>query len=118
MGYESKVIIARRYNTKKQDSCLDIVAELELSCMEGSFLDLFEKEWKTGYYEMTAGKTIVTDKYGKVVTYAPFNKVYKYCLDNAGKQHYRRLNLLLAVLNEVRQGWYDYNNFIVIHYGY
>ena len=119
MGYESRVVIAKRYNTKKQDNCVDIVAELNLCKMEGSFLDLFDREWKTGYYETSAEKTIVKDKYDKVVTYAPFNKVYKYCLNNAGRQSYRRLDLLLAVLNTIRVGWAGLENeFIVIHYGY
>ena len=49
MGYESKVIIARRYDKTKQDNVLDIVAELELSKMGGDFLNLFTNEWATGY---------------------------------------------------------------------
>ena len=120
MGYESRVIIARKYSAK-QDSCIDIVAELNLCKMDGDFLDLFDKEWKTGYYETSAEKTIVTDKYDKVVTYAPFNKVYKWCLDNAnGKDghRYRRLDVLIGVLNAVRLGWHDYKDFVIIHYGY
>lgn len=118
MGYESRVVIAKRYNTKKQDNILDTVAELELSGMGVDFLNLFNKEWKTGYYDMVSNQTIVTDKYGKTVTYTTFNTVYKWCLDNAGKEKYRRLDMLLAVLNVVRTGWYDYKDFIIIHYGY
>ena len=118
MGYESRVVIAKRYNTKKQDKILDTVAELELRGMGVDFLNLFDKEWKTGYYDMVSNQTVLTDKYGKTVTYATFNTVYKWCLDNAYKEKYRRLDMLLAVLNVVRAGWYDYKDFIVIHYGY
>ena len=118
MGYESKVIIARRYDKTKQDNVLDIVAELELSKMGGDFLNLFTNEWATGYYDTVSGDTVIKDKYGDTVKYATFNAVYKWCLDNAYKDKYRRQDMLLAVLNVIRTGWHDYNDFIIIHYGY
>lgn len=119
MGYESRVIIARRYNTKKQDNILDILAELPLSKMGGDFRDLFANEWKTGYYHLPSGQTIIKDKYDRTVTYAPFRKVHKWCVENANEQRYRRLDLLLAVLDSIQRGWnYDLGEIIVIHYGY
>ena len=117
MGYESNVIIARKYH-KRQDNVLDIVAELALCGMCGEFLDLFDREWKTGYYDLVSGMTITQDRYDKPITYATFNKVYKWCLDNAHKENYRRLDILLGILNSVRENWYDYGEFVILHYGY
>ena len=118
MGYESKVIIARKFN-REQNDVLDILAELELSGMPVGFLNLFVTEWKTGYYDTASNTTIVKDKYGATVKYATFNKVYKWCLNNALLERYRRVDLLTAVLNSIRIGWADdIGQIIVIHYGY
>lgn len=118
MGYESRVIIARK--SKFIKGYAENIAELNLSKVDGDLLNLFDKEYKGEFYDFYGSDTRVTeDRYGDKLKYAPFSKVYKYCLDNASKQNYRRLDLLLAVLNAVRQGWAgEYNDFIVIHYGY
>ena len=88
-------------------------------CYKRIFSIVFSNSYVTGYYDNVSGQTIVTDKYGKVVTYAPFRKVYKWCLDNANVVRYRRLDLLLTVLQSIERGWYDdIGNIIVIHYGY
>lgn len=119
MGYESRVIIAKK-NTRFKDFAEDI-AELNLCGMEGNFLDLFDKEYTGNFYDFYArnDERVVEDRYGKPLKYATFNKVYKYCLDNAHTSHYRRLDMLLAVLNTIRTGWADEcNDFIIIHYGY
>lgn len=121
MGYESRVIIAKR-NTRFKGFA-ETIAELNLCGMEGDFLDLFDKEYDGNFYDFYAtnvsDERVVKDRYGKPLKYATFNKVYKYCLNNAQRQRYRRLDMLLAVLNTVRTGWADeYNDFIIIHYGY
>lgn len=118
MGYESRVIIARKNALFK--GFAEDIAELNLCGMEGDFIDLFDKEYTGRFYDFYAGDTEVKeDRYGKPLTYATFNKVYKYCLNNAHEQNYRRLDMLLAVLNTIRTGWADEcNEFIIIHYGY
>lgn len=119
MGYESRVIIARKSSISSK--WVEVIAELKLSKMEGSFLDLFDKEYKGEFYDFYAhNDTLVKeDCYGKPLTYATFNNVYKYCLDNACRQNYRRLNMLLALLGTIRTGWAGCEKeFIIIHYGY
>lgn len=119
MGYESRVIIAKK-NTRFKGFAEDI-AELNLCGMDGDFLDLFDKEYDGNFYDFYAhnDERVVKDRYGKPLKYATFNKVYKYCLNNVQRQRYRRLDMLLAVLNTVRTGWADEcNEFIIIHYGY
>ena len=118
MGYESRVIIARKSNIK---GYVEVIAELNLCGMEGGFLGLFDKEYKGELYDFYARNDteVKEDCYGKPLTYATFNSVYKYCLNYVGIQNYRRLDMLFAVLTAVRTGWADeYNDFIVIHYGY
>ena len=118
MGYESRVVIARLYS-KKQDNVMDILAELPLSSMGGDFTNIFTSEWKAGYYDKVSGNTIIKDKYDKVITYTSFRRVYKWCIDNANVERYRRLDLLLAVLQSIERGWHDeIGDLIVIHYGY
>lgn len=116
MGYESRVIIGR----KLSKDYVEKIAELNLSKMDGDFLNLFDKEYTGHFYDFYTGDTEVKeDRYGKPLTCATFSKVYKYCLDNAREQNYRRLDMLLAVLNTIRTGWADEcNEFIIIHYGY
>ena len=115
MGYESRVIIGR----KLAEDCVEKIAELNLSKMDGDFLNLFDVEYEVAFYDFYDGDNRVEkDRYGKPLTYAPFNKVYKYCLDTVQRDNYRRLQMLLAVLNVVRQCWHDYENFVIIHYGY
>lgn len=118
MGYESRVIIARK-NAMFKGFAEDI-AELNLCGMDSDFINLFDKEYTGHFYDFYAGDTEVKeDKYGRHLRYATFNKVYKYCLNNACKQNYRRLDMLLAVLNTIRTGWAnECNEFIIIHYGY
>ena len=115
MGYESRVIIGR----KLAEDCVEKIAELNLSKMGEGFLSLFDREYKVDFYDFYNGDNKVEeDRYGKPLTYAPFNRVYKYCLDTAQRDNYRRLHMLLAVLNVVRQCWDDYEDFVIIHYGY
>ena len=118
MGYEERVVIARRYG-KKQENVMDILAELNLCGMPNGFRDLFTSEWKTGYYDSTSGMTVIKDKYDKTVTYTTFRKVHKWCIEKANLEHYRRLDLLLSVLDSIQRGWYyDLGDIIIIHYGY
>lgn len=118
MGYESRVIIARRYNS--DPDWAEVIAELKLSKMAGGFLSLFKNEYTGVYYDFYDGETrIKEDKYGDKLTYATFNDVYEWCVKNARAINYRRLDMLLAVLDSVRTGWVDeLDEFIVIHYGY
>ena len=119
MGYESRVIIAKKNARFK--GFAEVIAELNLCGMEEGFLNLFDKEYTGDFYDFYArnDERVVEDRYGKPLTYATFNRVYKYCLNYVGRQNYRRLDMLFAVLNTVRTDWADeYNDFIVIHYGY
>lgn len=120
MGYESRVIIARKNSISPK--FIDVVAELNMSGVTDGFLNLFKDEYTGLFFDFYArgeDRQIKVDKYDKPLTYAPFDKVYKWLLDNVLEEHYRRYDMLLAVLNTVRTGWATQENeFIVIHYGY
>ena len=117
MGYESKVIIARKYGTKKY-ACTEIIAQINLCGMPNGFDELFTKEYPNGYYVLETAEKITTDKYDAPVTYAKLDTVLKWALDNALEARYRRMDLLIATLTSVRQGWGNDKDLIVIHYGY
>lgn len=118
MGYESRVIIARKNTMFK--GFVEVIAELNLCGVDDGLLQLFDRDFKGHFYDFYGcDDEVKEDKYGKPLTYTTFNRAYKYCLNSVQEQNYRRLKLLLAVLNEVRTGWADeYNDFIIIHYGY
>lgn len=117
MGYESRVIIARKGCLK---GFAENIAEFNLCKVDGEFLNLFDKEYKGEFYDFYEGNTpIKEDRYGDPLKYATFGRVYQWLLDNVRRQNYRRYDLLLGAMNAVRVGWEDAEkDFIVIHYGY
>ena len=118
MGYESRVIIARKSSISPKWA--ETIAEFNLCKVDGEFLDLFDKEYKGDFYDFYEGNTpIKEDRYGDPLKYATFNKVYKWLLDNVRDKNFRRYDLLLGAMNVVRTGWVGMTNeFILIHYGY
>lgn len=118
MGYESRVIIARKSSIFKEHA--ENIAELNLCKVDGEFLDLFSKEYKREFYDFYGSDDrVVKDRYGDPLRYATFNAVYKWLLDNVGKANYRRYDMLLGILTAIRTGWADdLNEFVIIHYGY
>lgn len=117
MGYESRVIIARKGCIK---GYAEVLAEFNMCGVHGEFLNLFDKEYKGDFYDFYEGNTpIKEDRYGNPLKYTTFNKVYKWLLDNVRDKGYRRYDLLLGVMNMVRTGWTGViNDIIIIHYGY
>ena len=117
MGYESRVIIARKGVIK---GYAETIAEFNLCKIDGEFLALFDKEYKGDFYDFYEGNTpIKEDRYGDPLKYATFGRVYQWLLDNVRDKNYRRYDLLLGAMNMVRIGWEDAEkDFILIHYGY
>lgn len=116
MGYESRVIIARKGVIK---GFAESIAEFNLCKVDGEFFELFTKEYKGNFYDFYEGNTpIKEDRYGDPLKYATFNAVYKWLLDNTRKKEFRRYDLLLGAMNVIRTCWDNYNDFILIHYGY
>ncbi len=117
MGYESRVIIARKGVVT---GYAETIAEFNLCKVNGEFFDLFDKEYKGNFYDFYEGNTpIKKDRYGDALKYTTFNKAHKWLLDNARRENYRRYDLLLSAMNAIREGWAgEINNFILIHYGY
>ena len=118
MGYESRLIIARKSNVMR--GFAENIAEFNMCKVNGEFLNLFNKEYTGEFYDFYEGNTpIKEDKYGDRLKYTTFNKAYKWLLDNARKENYRRYDLLLGAMNAIREGWAgEINEFIIIHYGY
>ena len=117
MGYESRVIIARRFSGSEYAE--DIV-EMKLGKVSDGFLQLFKEEYDGRFFDFYGCDAQITqDKYGKPLTYAPFDKVYEWLVKNVHEANYRRYNMLFALMREVRSGWAgDTEDFVLIHYGY
>ena len=121
MGYESRVIIARRFEVGNSYRCTEILAELKLSKMGDGFFQLFDKYIDFEFYApyVDGDIEVRTDKYGDRLRYASFKDVYKWCLANKYRDNYRRMDMLIALMQSIECGWYDeIDEFIVIHYGY
>lgn len=118
MGYESRVIIARRGEIIPNYA--EPIAEFNLCKIDGDFLDLFDEEYKGDFYDFYEGNTpIKEDRYGDPLKYATFGRVYQWLLDNVRDKNFRRYDLLLGAMNVVRTCWEDTEkDFIIIHYGY
>ena len=117
MGYEHKVFIARKYGNKKGFHP-EVIAELNLCGMPFDFMDVFDKTWEYGIWQRESQEAIYHDMYDAPLMYAKLDKVLRWALDNARKAQYRRLDMLIATLTAVRQGWGNDKDLIVIHYGY
>ena len=116
MGYESRVIIARR---GVLEGYAENIAEFNLCKIDGEFLNLFDKEYEGEFYDFYEGNTpIKEDRYGDALKYTTFSKVYEWLLNNAFEAHYRRYDVLLGAMEAVRRGWSEIDDFIIIHYGY
>ena len=118
MGYESRVIIARKNSIYPEFA--ENIAELNLCKVSGGFLDLFNDEYDGKFFDFYGCDAQITqDKYGKPLTYAPFDRVYEWLVRNVTREGYRRYDMLLALMREVKNGWLgDTEDFILIHYGY
>ena len=117
MGYESRVIIARRFSGSEY---AEDIAEMKLGKVSDGFLQLFRVEYDGKFFDFYGCDAQITqDKYGKPLTYASFDRVYEWLVMNVQEANYRRYNMLLALMQEVRNGWAgDTEDFVLIHYGY
>lgn len=114
MAYESKVIIAR-----KQGTYYDQIAILDLCSMgdDTGWRELFDKEIEEKI--LFEGKFCKYDCYGDVLKYATIQEVLNWCyfIADAEIRKYRRFKMLEAFLYHlyVNQDW---DNLVIIHYGY
>lgn len=117
MGYESKLIVVRKWGIDSISSLGETVAELNLSEMPNEFFPIektFENEIEKPIYMIS--EEVMKDKYCKVLRYTSVKKLLKVLYKCEAKEHYRRTELAINTLKSFLSK--DWEDIIVVHYGY
>lgn len=117
MGYESKLIVVQKWSFDDASSFGDTIAELNLSKMGNSFFPIdetFENEIEKPIY--LNGREVIEDCYGKKLHYTSVEKLLKVLYKCEAEEHYRRTELAINALKTFLSK--DWNDVVVVHYGY
>lgn len=120
MGYESKVIIVHSYNHAVCKNALtEVIASINLSCIEQEIIDVFNKEVNFRIYEPTNTDEFYpydVDKYGKELTYCTLSELWA-VLSKINSDN-RRIDILKRTLEAIMLGRFDNEAIYIVHYGY
>lgn len=122
MGYESKLVVVKKWNYDSVDSFGETIAELNLCGMPNSFFPIeetFENEIEEGkYIFMNDGEneTVNEDRYGKKIRYTTVEKLLKILYKCEAEEHYRRTQMAINLLKSFITS--DWDNIVIFHYGY
>jgi hypothetical protein len=122
MGYESKLYVMNEkeypypedYNGEK-DGYNQTIAVFDMGCMPMNFKSIFTEDLKYPLYD-ESDEIITEDKYGDKPVKADIKPVIDYLYNLIQTDDYRRLKPLYAFLTALQPEQWD--NLIVIHYGY
>ena len=118
MGYESKLVVVQKWAFQDSESFGETIAELNLSCMGKNFFPIsetFENEMN-GKYIYLDGEQVTEDKYGDKLRYTSVEKLLKILYKCEAEEHYRRAELAINTLKSFTSQ--DWDNVVVVHYGY
>lgn len=120
MGYESKLVVVRKWNFDSGDSFGETVAELNLCGMPNSFFPInetFENELEEGKKIFMASEEVDTDKYGDRIRYTTPKKLLDVLRKCEDEEPYRRTRMAIDLLKlfEEDDSW---DNIFIFHYGY
>ena len=122
MGYESKLVVVKKWNYDSGDSFGETIAELNLCGIPNSFFPIeetFENEIEEGkYIFMNDGEneTVNEDRYGKKIRYTTVEKLLKILYKCEAEEHYRRTEMTINLLKSFITS--DWDNIVIFHYGY
>lgn len=117
MGYESKLVVVKKWNYDSGNSFGETIAELNLCGMGNEFFPIeknFENEIDRPIY--MNNEEVTTDKYGKVLRYTSVENLLKVLYKCEAEEHYRRTELAINTLKSFLSK--DWENIVVVHYGY
>ena len=118
MGYESKLIVVEKWSVEGTSSFGDTIAVIKLSGMPNSFFPIeetFENEIEAPVF-MGDSEMETEDKYGKKLRYTSVEKLLKVLYKCEAEEHYRRTELAINTLKTFTSK--DWNDIVVVHYGY
>lgn len=124
MGYESRIYICDRAEHKNNNEEIvwvynEVIAAIDMCKMgyDNGWRELFNKELTGDFYGMDGGdETIIEDLYGSTLQYTEIDKVVTWLENEMQKSDYRRLAVLYNMLKGFNAE--QWNNLIVVHYGY
>lgn len=121
MGYESRLFITnvhRRKETNESSAWIyaEKIADIRMSCMENSFVCLFNKDIDYKLFIDNDEEDTDTDKYGKHMKSASIPEIMTWLEEAMKRDNYRRLAPLYGLLSGFNLGQWDCLE--VVHYGY
>lgn len=117
MGYESKLVVVKKWSFDESSSFGETIAELNLSVMGNEFFPIdktFENEIDKPIYMNS--EEVIEDKYGEKLRYTSVEKLLKVLYECESKEHYRRTEMAINLLKSFTTK--DWNDIVVVHYGY
>ena len=118
MGYESKLVVVEKWSAPNTISMGETVLELNLAGMPNAFYPInetFENEIEAPVFMGDFG-SVTEDKYGKKLRYTSVEKLLKVLYKCESEEHYRRTELAINTLKSFISK--DWDDVIVVHYGY
>ena len=119
MGYESKLVVVKKWNWDSGDSFGETIAELNLCGMPNSFFPIeetFENEIEPNKYIFMNDDEVSSDRYGKKIRYTSVEKLLRVLYKCEAEEHYRRTEMAINLLKSFTTD--DWENIVVFHYGY
>lgn len=124
MGYESRIIVARRTVWERSGLVwFDKLAEMNLAVCGYGFPEIFTTEIESNLYgdgymkNSEEGYEFIEDCYGKVCKYTDVQTVIDWLENAEAKEHYRRFTPAIAMLKAYATEKWE-GDIVVIHYGY
>ena len=122
MGYESKLIVVKKWNFETIESFGETIAEINLSKMPNSFFPInetFENELEEGkkiFMYDGENEVLDEDRYGDKIRYTTPEKLLKVLYKCESEEHYRRTEMAINLLKSFTTE--DWDGIFVFHYGY
>lgn len=123
MGYESRIYVVNVSRCKAPKTGEDfpicnIIAEMNMSCMVGSFHRLFDKpiDFKIVICDSRGENETDEDCYGDKIKCGDINDIIVWLENEIKRDNYRRLKPLLGLLKGFNPNEWD--ELKVLHYGY
>lgn len=124
MGYESRIIVARRTVWEKSGLVwFEKLADMRLAVCGYGFPEIFTTEIESNIYgdgfkeNSDEEYELTEDKYGAICKYTDVQTVIDWMEKREEKSHYRRFTPAIAMLKAYAAEKWD-GELVVIHYGY
>lgn len=116
MGYESKLVVVRKWEIDAS-SFGETIAELNLCKMPHSFFPINETfECEVDKPIFLGHEEVSKDCYCETLRYTSVEKLLKILYKCENEEHYRRTEMAINFLKSFTTS--DWDNIVVVHYGY